>query len=135
MAHTIHSNFALNTTSATARAPRNNAPAEASRAMAGMLLSAVVAAVLVVADQLVETWTDGNLLLVWVALWVVAFVALALLAQPLRHVARKLAAALARWSEARAQRLSDAAMWRVAQQDSRVMRELQLAVWHGEGQA
>src|SRR3990167_6223937 len=58
-----------------------------SRSLAGMLLAAVVAALLVVADQLIETWADGHLLVVWVALWSVAFAALALLAPPLRQLA------------------------------------------------
>ncbi len=132
MARTIHPYFEPRAARGNARTVSGSAVAEPSRAMAGMLLAAVVAAVLVVADQLVDTWADGNLLLVWVALWSVAFAALALLARPLRLLARALKQAFARWSEARMQARSDAAMWRVAQQDPRVMRELQLAVWHSE---
>lgn len=131
MAHTIHPYFAPTTIRSAARDPKN-ATGGSSRAMAAMLLAAVVAAVVVVADQLVDTWADGHLLAVWVALWTVAFATLALLAQPLRQVAQGMATAWARWSAARAEKRSDAAMWRVAQQDHRVMRELQLATWHGE---
>ena len=135
MARTIHPYFAPTAIHSAARDQQDSAGAEPSRAMAGMLLAAVVAAVLVVADQLVETWAEGHLLLVWVALWTVAFAALALLAKPLRQLARMAAPSVARWSAARAQRRSDAIMWRVAQQDPRVMRELQLAAWHGEYEA
>ncbi|MES2952443.1 MAG: hypothetical protein V4858_28280 [Pseudomonadota bacterium] len=122
---------------ATARASSQPATRgfDGSRSLAGMLLAAVVAALLVVADQLIETWADGHLLVVWVALWTVAFAALALLAPPLRQLAQALAAAMGRWSVARAARRSDEAVWRVAQQDHRVMRELQMARLHSEYQA
>lgn len=108
--------------------PRNGARGiDGSRSLAGMLLAAVVAALLVVADQLIETWADGHLLVVWVALWTVAFAALALLAPPLRQLADGAAVTLTRWSKARAARRADEAMLRVAEQDYRIMRDLQVA--------
>lgn len=103
-----------------------------SRTLAGMLLAAVVAALLVVADQLIETWADGHLLVVWVALWSVAFAGLALLAPPLRRLADVGGVALDRWSKARAQRRSDHAIWQIAQQDHRLMQELYAARLHSE---
>jgi hypothetical protein len=108
---------------------------DSSRTLAGMLLAAVVAALLVVADQLIDTWADGHLLVVWVALWTVAFAALALLAPPLRLLADSAAGTLARWSRARAKRRSDEVMWRVAQQDYRVMQDLQMAGLRSERDA
>ena len=42
-----------------------------------MLLAAIVAAFLVVANQVVDTWTEGHLLAAWIVLWMVAFAALA----------------------------------------------------------
>lgn len=98
-----------------------------SRSLAGMLLAAVVAALMVVADQLIDTWADGHLLVVWVALWSVAFAALALLAPPLRQLADAGGVALNRWSKARAQRRADASMWQIAQQDHRLLQELDAA--------
>ena len=56
-------------------ASAHRVPAAGSRL--GMLLAAVLAALLVVADQLIETWVDGHLLLMWVALWTVTFTMLA----------------------------------------------------------
>lgn len=103
-----------------------------SRPLAGMLLAAVVAALLVVADQLIETWADGHLLVVWVALWSVAFAALALLAPALRQLADAGGVALDRWSQARAQRRSDQAIWQIAQQDHRLVQELYAARLHSE---
>lgn len=108
---------------------------DSSRTLAGMLLAAVVAALLVVADQLIETWADGHLLVVWVALWTVAFAALALLAPPLRLLADTVAGTLARWSKERARRRSDEAMWLAAQQDYRVMQDLQMAGLRSESDA
>ena len=92
-----------------------------------MLLVAAVAALIVVADQLIDTWADGHLLVVWVALWTVAFAALALLAPPLRQLTTSLASLISRWSAAQARRRSDNALWAFAQQDYRVMRDLQVA--------
>lgn len=108
---------------------------DSSHTLAGMLLAAVVAALLVVADQLIETWADGHLLVVWVALWTVAFAALALLAPPLRLLADTVAGTLARWSKERARRRSDEAMWLAAQQDYRVMQDLQMAGLRSESDA
>ena len=102
-------------------------PVDRSRSLAGMLLVAAVAALIVVADQLIDTWADGHLLVVWVALWTVAFAALALLAPPLRQLTTALAGLISRWSAAQARRRSDNALWAFAQQDYRVMRDLQVA--------
>lgn len=107
---------------------RRSADAEPSAPLAGMLLAAVLAALLVVADQLIETWANGHLLLVWVALWTVAFAALALLAPPLRQLANALAQRLMRGAQARARRRADDALWRHAQTDARVMADIQVAM-------
>lgn len=100
---------------------------DASRPLAGMLLAAVVAALLVVADRLIDTWADGNLLVVWVASWTVVFATLALLASPLRRLANTGALALSQWNRARLQRRTDAAMWQHAQGDFRVLAEIEMA--------
>jgi hypothetical protein len=107
---------------------------DGSRTLAGMLLAAVVAALMVVADQLIETWADGHLLVVWVALWTVAFAALALLAPPLRQLSASLAAEAARWARLNAVRRDEAQLWDLAQHDHRVMRDLQMAKLYSEGE-
>lgn len=108
-----------------------NANVDGSKALAGILLAAVLAALLVVADQVIETWANGHLLLVWVALWTVAFAALAVLAPPLRQLANILAAGTARWVQARAARRADEALWNHAQGDSRIMSDIQVAMSRG----
>ena len=108
---------------------------DSSRTLAGMLLAAVVAALLVVADQLIDTWADGHLLVVWVALWTVAFAALALLAPPAKLLADSAAMTLTRWAKVRAERRSDEIIWLAAQQDYRVMQDLQMAGMRRECEA
>lgn len=107
---------------------RRAATSESAVPLAGMLVAAVLAAVLVVADQLVETWADGHLLLIWVALWTVVFAALALLAPPLRQLANAMAKSVSCIAQARAQKRADDDMWRHAQTDARVMNDIQVAM-------
>jgi hypothetical protein len=45
--------------------------------LAALLLTSVVAAVLVVAYEVMDNVIDGNLLVMWMALWAMAFVGLA----------------------------------------------------------
>ncbi len=98
-----------------------------SQFLAGMLMAAVLAALLVVADQLIDTWSDGHLLASWVALWLVAFAGLASLANPLRAVARVIALTKARWARAEAQRRVEAELWECAHHDHRTMADLMQA--------
>ncbi len=101
---------------------------DSSKTLAGMLLAAVMAALLVVADQVIDTWADGHLLAGWVALWTVAFAALALLAPPLRQLASAMAATMTRWAQAAKQRRLEERMWEFARHDPRVMAELRAAM-------
>jgi hypothetical protein len=101
---------------------------DGSRTLAGMLLAAVLAALLVVADQVIETWTDGHLLAGWVALWTLAFAALALLAPPLRHVAAFTAVGLGRRLQSWRMLREEARMWEMASHDPRVVEEIRAAM-------
>lgn len=102
--------------------------AEGSKTLAGMLLAASLASLLVVADQVISTWSDGHLLAGWVALWTVAFGALAFLASPLRRISSAASVALeTRW-EAFKIRRQEEKMWEFARHDQRLMAELQAAI-------
>lgn len=127
MARIAHPLFSAPVASYATTAPRDAGEGVGTRTLAGMLLAAVLAALLVVADQLIETWADGHLLAGWVALWTVAFAALAFLAPPLRQLTSVLAAAFARWDQAATLRRQDEMMWRYAKHDPRLMAELQCA--------
>ncbi|UUZ65400.1 hypothetical protein LP417_13210 [Polaromonas sp. P1-6] len=48
-----------------------------TRGLATLLLSAMAAAVMVVAYQVMDSVTEGHLLVMWIALWAVAFAVLA----------------------------------------------------------
>jgi hypothetical protein len=98
-----------------------------SRSLAGMLLTAMVAALMVVADQLIDTWADGHLLAAWVLMWVMAFTAMAFLAPAARRLASFLVARLDVWSAKVAQRRADARLWAIAQKDARMMKDIMAA--------
>ncbi|MFN3377043.1 MAG: hypothetical protein ACK40S_10890 [Burkholderiaceae bacterium] len=100
---------------------------EGARGTATLLLAAVVSALLVVANQVIDTWSEGHLLAAWMVLWVVAFAALALLATPTRRAGLALRAAWGRWAEARRRAAEDERTWNLATQDYRVMADLILA--------
>ena len=101
---------------------------DTAKGLTAMLLAAMVAALVVVADQLIDTWADGHLLAAWVTLWVIGFAALGLLADTARRVARRTIGALDAWSRKLARQRADARLWAIAQQDSRVMADLKAAM-------
>lgn len=88
-------------------------PAAAS-SLAAMLLAAAVAALAVVAHQLMEAWVDGHLFLGWVTLWVVVFGGLGMLAGSARRVARRAVDALDAWSRAQAKARAQARSTRLS---------------------
>ena len=98
------------------------------RSLSTLLLAAVVAAMVVVADQLIDTWADGHLLAAWVTLWAVGFVAVGLFAGATRELASRLMTGLDAWSARLAQRRADERLWAIAQTDARLMADLQCAM-------
>lgn len=95
--------------------------------LAAVLLAAMVSALVVVADQLIDTWAEGHLLAAWVLLWVIGFAALALLAPTARHLSGRLVAGLDAWSQRVARRRADERLWELARKDPRIMADLQAA--------
>jgi hypothetical protein len=105
---------------------------QGGRGMASLLLAAIVASMLVVANQVIDTWTDGHLLAAWMGLWLVAFAALAMLAHPVRHVSRAAGSAYKRWMQASREAIEDERMWATARQDARLMADLMRIVEAGQ---
>ncbi len=93
-----------------------------------MLLAAMVSALLVVADQLIDTWAEGHLMLAWIALWVVGFAAVAVFAGAARKLASTLVSSLDAWSARIAKSRADDRLWASAQADPRVMADLTAAI-------
>ena len=101
---------------------------DSAKGLATMLLAAIVSALLVVADQLLETWADGHLLAAWVAMWALGFVAIALLAGTVRRFSAMLVGALDDWAAGMAQARADERLWSIALKDARLMSDLQAAL-------
>lgn len=101
---------------------------DGGRATATLLLAAIVAALLVVANQLVETWTDGHLLAAWSAMWAVAFAGIALFAAPVRRLTAFLRKGLKAYYARQLQAHQDRLFWEAALNDARIMAEISRAM-------
>jgi hypothetical protein len=104
---------------------------DGARAGASLLLAAIVAALVVVANQVVDTWTEGHLLAAWIVMWAVAFASLALLATPARRFAAGARSTLRHWAATRRQAAEDDKLWAVALTDARVMADISRAMSAG----
>ncbi len=105
---------------------------DSTRGLSALLLAAMVSALVVVADQLMETWADGHLLAAWMLMWMVGFAALALLAPTARTLARSVVSNLDTWSRGVARRRADERLWELARKDTRVMADIQAAASRAE---
>lgn len=140
MASTMTSSYSVPRTTA-ARTPADSGSSttagtryDSAKGLSAMLLTAMVSALVVVADQLIDTWADGHLLAAWVALWAVGFAALAVFGGAARKVAATMVVALDNWSQELAQARADERLWAIAQSDPRVMADLQMAIQRGESE-
>lgn len=134
MSSSIQSSYIAHRLGDVRREPAVSASAGSSRRFDGtkglsfMLLAAIVSSLVVVADQLVETWANGHLMLAWIALWVVCFTAMAIFSGAARKLAIASIASFTAWSEKNAQKRSDDRLWAVAQTDQRMMAEINAAM-------
>ena len=103
-----------------------------TRGLAKLLLSAVAAAVMVVAYQVMDSVAEGHLLVIWIAIWAVAFASLALFAGTTRRFAVRLKSGLDAWSLSVAEARADERLWAMAKSDARVMADLQTAITRSE---
>lgn len=101
---------------------------DGARGAASLLLAAVVSALLVVANQMIDTWSEGHLLAAWMVLWLVAFAALALLTAPARRAGVALRLAAQTWAQNRRNAEQDERTWQIALKDPRIMAELSHAM-------
>jgi len=96
-----------------------------TRSLAMLLLSAIAAAVMVVAYQVMDNMADGHLLALWIGLWAVAFATLAACAGTARQAVLKAKSSLDQWSRNIAARRADERLWAMAKTDARLMADLQ----------
>ncbi len=99
-----------------------------TRGLATLLLSAIAAAVMVVAYQVMDSMAEGHLLVLWIGLWAVAFATLAVCASTARTAAARIKASLDGWSRNLAAKRADERLWAMAKTDARVMADLQCAM-------
>ena len=112
----------------------NEAPRsfDSAKGLSAMLLAAMVSALVVVADQLIETWADGHLMAAWVALWLVGFTAIAIFGGAARKLALTAVGALDAWSRRIAKNRANKRLWLIAKTDPRVMADLTAAMARNE---
>lgn len=103
-----------------------------TRGLATLLLSAVAAATMVVAYQVMDTVAEGHLLVMWIGLWAAAFAALTLFAGAARQMAGGTKNSLDAWSRSLAEARADQRLWAMAKADPRVMTDLQMAMTRSE---
>ena len=104
------------------------ASATSAKTLSTLLLAAGVAALVVMTDQMIDDWAETHVIASWLALWAVAVLAIGVLRGVTRMLAQKLMAGLDGWSANVARRRSDQRLWAMAQNDSRMMRDLQTAM-------
>ena len=102
--------------------------ARTSKVLATMLLAALVSAVLVVADSVVDAYAEGHLLLGWICLWAVGFTAIGLLANAAHRTAVRMVHLFSNVGQRSAQKHADAYFLALARHDPRIMAEVQAAI-------
>lgn len=108
------------------------APATSTKTLATLMLAAGVAALVVLADQWIDSWAESHVLVAWLVLWAVAAVAVAVLRRVTRAWAQNLMGGLDAWSAHVARRRADERLWAMAQTDTRLMTDLQTAMDRAE---
>lgn len=106
-----------------------------AKTLATLMLAAGVAALVVMADHLIDDWAETHVIAAWMALWAVAVVAIAALRGVSRLLAQAVMANLDTWSANLARNRADQRLWAMAQTDSRLMTELQTAMDRAENTA
>ncbi|MBS0508880.1 MAG: hypothetical protein JSR53_16005 [Proteobacteria bacterium] len=99
-----------------------------ARGASSMLLTAAVAALMVAANELIDSWSDGHLLAAWMVLWGIAFAGMALLAVPARNAVALVRSGAKAWAEARRHAAEDEKTWNAALHDARLMADLSRAM-------
>ena len=106
-----------------------------TRGLVALLLAGGFSALVVVADRLVSSWADGQIVVAWIGLWVLLSGAVLLFAEASRGWSEQISRAMDGWMRARTRRLEDARTWGFALADPRFMRELQVARCRAELEA
>lgn len=99
-----------------------------SRTLAALLLSAGVAAAMLLTEHWLASWAEDHQIGAWLALWAVGLVGLLALRGLSRRVAQAVVRTLDRWSAQAARRRADERLWDLAREDARLMADLQASM-------
>lgn len=110
--------------SAESDTPRLRSRFDGSRGLAALMLAAMVSALVVLAEQMIGSWTDEHLFFGWLALWLVILAGTALFAAPARHLARRALSSLKGWAQTLAEARAEQQLWHAAHRDPRLMADL-----------
>jgi len=121
--------------SAVEHASQSAADSSSQRGLTMIVLSAMAALMATVAYELMDSITEGHLLLLWIGLWAVLLMVMTLLTGLAFRIAAALKRPLDSWSHSLAQGRADRRLWALAQQDERVMADLQMAITKNQAQA
>lgn len=102
------------------------------RVLAALLLSAGVAAAMLLTEQWLASWAQEHEIGAWLALWAVGVVALLALRGLSRRMAQAVVRSLDRWSAQAARRRADERLWELARDDARLMADLQASISRSE---
>ena len=105
------------------------------RGVALLLGSAMAAAVMAVAYEVMDSTDESHLLMIWVGLWLALFALLAFFASAVRSTGMRFKRSLDAWSLSIAEARADQRLWAMAKADPRVMADLQMAMTRSEVQA
>lgn len=105
-----------------ARPPRPQAPA-----LTAALLAAVTALAVVLADRYISVFTENYIMVAWLMMWGVVFVAFVGLRPVARRAALRLQAVANRYAAHLAEQRSQARFLEMAERDPRIMAELNAA--------
>jgi len=103
-----------------------------TKTLATWMLASGVAALVVTTDHLIDDWAHTHAVAAWLALWLVAALAIGALRGVTRLLAQNLMTGLDAWSAHVARRRADQRLWDMAQSDGRMMRDLQTAMDRAE---
>jgi hypothetical protein len=106
-----------------------------ARGVATLLASAGVAAVLAVADQLIDTWSDGHLVAAWAFLWAIGFLTLVVLGPVTRAFATDYLTSVRARREVSSLANSEARLLDAAARDPRLADDLKAAILRHEALA
>jgi hypothetical protein len=98
------------------------------RGIAVALLAVGVVALIAAVNHAGDTVSESNLLVGWIALWVVVFAALALIVGPASKGLQQVRGLLGRWTAARRAAQQDEKLWQLALTDARIMADISRAM-------